>query len=178
MRQLGLPTLKSTTQEFFTLPLWFDLMTTLIFLKKNCQGNQVLLVLVKKFCYLIIEALGGSPVGAEFLISEMISHCERGLIWLNSEKKKICMCYSLGIKNGSSKCTWILEITGQQNSTSQLFSRKLTVGVVRNPDCYWKHHCYKDGTLIQRIYFSSKNIRTSFICHDVKNIHNKYFSYL
>lgn len=33
--------------------------------------------------------------------------------------------YSLGIKNGSSKCTCILETTGQQNSTSQLFSRKL-----------------------------------------------------
>lgn len=62
----------------------------------------------------------------------MISHCERGLIWLNSEKKKnMYVSYSLGIKNGSSKCTWILEITGQQNSTSQLFSRKLTVGVLR-----------------------------------------------
>lgn len=67
MKQLGC----AHTEKYkgiFTLPLWFDLMTTLIFLKKNCQGNQILLVLVKKFYYLIIEALGGSPVGAEFLI--------------------------------------------------------------------------------------------------------------
>ena len=86
----------------------------------------------------------------------MISHYERGLIWLNSEEKKnMYVSYSLGIKNGSSKCTWILEITGQQNSTSQLFSRKLTVGVVRNPDCYWKHHCYKDEFLNSKNFYLS-----------------------
>lgn len=93
-------------------------------------------------------------------------------------EKNMYVSYSLGIKNGSSKCTWILEITGQQKSTSQLFSRKLTVGVVRNPDCYWKHHCYKDEFLNSKNLLLFQNIRTCFICHGVKNIHNKHFTYL